>query len=295
MLADRGGCSFVTKVRNMENIGAAVAIVIDNSSENIEDVVMSDDGSGAGIHIPSMLISKRDGKKLIDFLKTATQEQLEQIQLLAEFTLKNDDNRVEYDLWLSSSSDNMLDFIQDFSKFDLKMKDQVLMTPHYSFWECQNCDEKFVFNNCLSSGRYCAHDPVHDKLSGREIIFEDLRQMCIYKMYYEENKKIWWDYMKVLHRLCYGNVNIECSDKAHKEIGIDASKTKECMVKSFSQSLSQSKLWQSKDTLNFFIEDEMAYMAKYGPSLFPGIVINNQTYRGQLEIEQVTNAVCAGF
>jgi len=30
MLADRGGCSFVTKVRNMEDAGAAVGIVIDN-------------------------------------------------------------------------------------------------------------------------------------------------------------------------------------------------------------------------------------------------------------------------
>lgn len=30
MLADRGKCSFVTKVRNMEDAGAAVGIVIDD-------------------------------------------------------------------------------------------------------------------------------------------------------------------------------------------------------------------------------------------------------------------------
>ena len=39
----------------------------------------------------------------------------------------------------------------------------------------------------------------------------------------------------------------------------------------------------------------MKYFKKYGPPLFPGIVINNQTYRGQLEVEEVFNAICAGF
>jgi hypothetical protein len=58
MLADRGGCSFVTKVRNMEDAGAAIGIVIDNQKEeDISDVVMADDGTGAGIRMPSMLIS----------------------------------------------------------------------------------------------------------------------------------------------------------------------------------------------------------------------------------------------
>jgi hypothetical protein len=75
MVAARGGCSFVTKVRNMEKVGVAVGIVIDNDgNEDIDDIVMSDDGTGAGIRIPSMLISKKDGDKLLDYLKTATPE-----------------------------------------------------------------------------------------------------------------------------------------------------------------------------------------------------------------------------
>lgn len=57
-IAERGGgCSFVKKVRNMENIGVAVAILIDNTDENVDNIIMSDDGTGGGIRIPSMLIS----------------------------------------------------------------------------------------------------------------------------------------------------------------------------------------------------------------------------------------------
>lgn len=77
-IADRGGCSFVEKVRNMEIQGAALGIVIDNNKEESPDtLVMSDDGTGAGIRIPSMLISKSDGMKLLDYFATASQEDLD--------------------------------------------------------------------------------------------------------------------------------------------------------------------------------------------------------------------------
>jgi hypothetical protein len=66
-IAQRGHCSFVQKVRNMENIGVAVGIVIDDYSENIAEVLMSDDGTGGGIRIPSMLIGKSDGNKLLEW------------------------------------------------------------------------------------------------------------------------------------------------------------------------------------------------------------------------------------
>jgi len=40
----------------------------------------------------------------------------------------------------------------------------------------------------------------------------------------------------------------------------------------------------------------MQYFEKYGQKhVFPSVAINNMTYRGQLEIEAVMNAICAGF
>ena len=109
----RGTCTFVTKVRNIEKAGANSAIIIDNITEPRKKVIMSDDGSGAGIRIPSMLISKADGIKIIDFLKTATAEEIDTMSFLADFSLKRQDgkNMVDYDLWYSSTSDVALDFI----------------------------------------------------------------------------------------------------------------------------------------------------------------------------------------
>lgn len=67
----------------MENIGVAVAIIIDDNEEDIDGVIMSDDGTGGGIRIPSMLIGKTDGRKLIDFLKRASDEELDQTAIMA--------------------------------------------------------------------------------------------------------------------------------------------------------------------------------------------------------------------
>lgn len=111
-LADRGECSFVDKVRNIEESGAAVAIIVDNKrTENVSRIVMSDDGSGAGLRIPSMMISYSDGQKLIDFMNVASQDEIDQISIMVEFDMKRPDNRVEYDVWYSSNNDLALDFL----------------------------------------------------------------------------------------------------------------------------------------------------------------------------------------
>lgn len=62
IIVKRGDCSFVKKVRNIERAGGQAGIVIDDKAEDVQYVIMSDDGTGSGIRIPSMLIGKEDGK-----------------------------------------------------------------------------------------------------------------------------------------------------------------------------------------------------------------------------------------
>lgn len=80
---------------------------------------MSDDGTGGGIRIPSMLVGKTDGQKLIDWLSKASEEELSQMAIMAEFVMPySDDDTVKYDFWLTSSNDRALDFIEDFAQMD---------------------------------------------------------------------------------------------------------------------------------------------------------------------------------
>ena len=68
VIVERGHCSFVTKVRNIEHAGGRLALIIDEKEENIENVIMVDDGNGNGIRIPSMLIGKKDGNIIKNML-----------------------------------------------------------------------------------------------------------------------------------------------------------------------------------------------------------------------------------
>ena len=50
-----------------------MAIIIDDvENDDISKVTMSDDGTGAGIRIPAVLISKKDGNKLVDWIVHAS-------------------------------------------------------------------------------------------------------------------------------------------------------------------------------------------------------------------------------
>tara|TARA_B110000285_G_C15076030_1_gene590799 strand:+ start:407 stop:625 length:219 start_codon:yes stop_codon:yes gene_type:complete len=70
IMVDRGECTFVSKTRNIARSGGQMAIIIDDKPyESIKNVIMSDDGTGLGLRIPSVLISKKDGEILKEFLK----------------------------------------------------------------------------------------------------------------------------------------------------------------------------------------------------------------------------------
>lgn len=261
----------------MENIGAAVAIIIDDSEEDIDNVIMSDDGTGGGIRIPSMLLGKTDGKKLLDFLKRASDEELDQTAIMAQFIMEKPDDRVEYDLWFTSSNDRALDFISDFKEHDEKFGEKVLMTPRYVFWKCTYCEDEYLKNDCYGGGRYCAVEPSNEDIKGREIILEDLREKCLYRKTYNDlnQRKLWWDYMTYVHQNCYNVINEDCSRRGHERLGLDFQETQRCVKSSFS-----SSDWGSNRTSNYIIDEEIEYWKTYGAGIYPSLVINNRTYRG---------------
>jgi len=124
--------------------------------------------------------------------------------------------------------------------------------------------------------------------------------LCLYKELYKNERdtkkhKLWWDYVDRIGDSCQGEVSESCSRIAHKQLGLDFAKTQQCVKDSWSKSAEESDNYQDEKIVNYLIESEISYHLNYGTSLFPSIVVNNQTYRGQLTDEAVLNALCAGF
>ena len=95
IMVDRGNCSFVTKSRNVQNLGGSLALIVNNrDDENVENVLMMDDGTGSDIYIPTILISKNDGEKLKRFMidnKNSTKQNLKDIIFNIEFDMVIED------------------------------------------------------------------------------------------------------------------------------------------------------------------------------------------------------------
>ena len=107
-------CSFVTQTRNIERQGGALALIIDNVNENITNVMLSDDGTGAGIRIPAMLINKKQGDILKKYIMNGDDLPI----LKAEFNVARDvENKVKTELWYTSSDDRSLDFIRNMGEY----------------------------------------------------------------------------------------------------------------------------------------------------------------------------------
>ena len=71
MVVDRGNCSFIRKARNVQDIGGALCLIVDNRPNgDPTDIVMVDDGTGINVAIPTMMISNIDGTRLKDAIRT---------------------------------------------------------------------------------------------------------------------------------------------------------------------------------------------------------------------------------
>ncbi len=91
VMVDRGSCSFVTKTRNVQKLGGHLALIVDNTEESIDEILMADDGSGSDIIIPAIMISKKDGDKIKEFFNTYKNDEavLSSIVITVEFKMVN--------------------------------------------------------------------------------------------------------------------------------------------------------------------------------------------------------------
>lgn len=100
----------------------------------------------------------------------------------------------------------------------------------------------------------------------------------------------WWDYISRVHSHCYNVINEDCSKRAFEHLKLSWDETQKCIDDSFS-----STDRTNPSTTNKLIDQEIAYWRDYGTNIYPSVVINKKTFRGQIEPLAVFNALCAAF
>ncbi len=61
------------KVRNIEHAGGKLGIIVDEvDNEQMDSIIMVDDGTGNGIRIRSIMINKKEGEIIFAYYTNAT-------------------------------------------------------------------------------------------------------------------------------------------------------------------------------------------------------------------------------
>jgi len=153
--------------------------------ENVESIIMGDDGRGKSVHIPGVLISKEDG----EILKTYYRNNKENIKnrpiyLEINFEMETDEN-VNFDVYFESSDFNILKVIRNLKPYLQKLGKSVNFEPRfltyahpsYNFTEFNNVES----DNCIAGGRYCV-SPRGNDIKGKDVIKTNLKLKCAFNL-----------------------------------------------------------------------------------------------------------------
>ncbi|KAL0740498.1 hypothetical protein Bca4012_082011 [Brassica carinata] len=292
LIIDRGVCNYVLKIWNGQQAGAAAVLLADNIVEPLiamdspEESQDEDPGFTERIKIPSALILSSFG----DSLKRALNKG-EEVVLKIDWSesIPNPDERVEYELWANTNDEcgvhcnEQMSFMKNFKGAAqiLEKGGHALFTPHYISWFCPQelRRSRQCKSQCINQGRYCAPDPeldYEDGYSGKDVVYENLRQLCVHKVAKEKNSSwVWWDYVTDFNIRCSmkeKKYSKECAETVVESLGLSLEKIKKCIGDT------------DADVENEVLKSEQAFQR-----------LNLLDALGKLERTLVLKAICSGY
>mmetsp|Transcript_10367 Transcript_10367/g.11801 ORF Transcript_10367/g.11801 Transcript_10367/m.11801 type:complete len:471 (-) Transcript_10367:137-1549(-) len=291
LIAERGGCTFNQKAQNAQLIGAKMLIIVDTLDEAVEFTMPIGDGHDSSVHIPTVMVGPRYGSKIKDFINNG-----ENVTVAMNFELPdNKGSTVKLDLWLSGTDERSFKLVQGLKQMIEKIGyDKVIPKPYYAIWYCPYCKElnykTYENPNCYSGGRYCSPDPDDaGPLNGRDIILEDLRQLCLADLSIES----WFQYMS----------DYKCDYEKERNLTVcfvrAMERVKNWTVENIDQCVKDSF---KGDTGNWLLDDnwrlskQRQMFKRKGIQVWPSVLINDFLYRGNvLPVTNVVEAICEDF
>jgi len=286
----RGGCSDKTKLFNVEKSGAKMVIFVDD--QDFLPDLFGEQNNSEEVIIPSILISKPDGERIIEFL----QKQSKSIFISMSFPTDSKKATIELDFWMSSSDKKRVSFafLKEIKDFIQDNSDTIIFTPHYITWTCGVCRvhnfDKPANSECLSGGRYCAPDPdFKGPRLGRDVVLEDLRRMCIWTV----DNNVWWEYVMKFEDRCLSSPNLnECSIQLLKDVSQadQLNAVLECFDESFIKSSNEAQVDPSMDD-NTLLHQEKELQTDLEIISFPILYINQQSTKN-LQLSNLNHLIC---
>jgi hypothetical protein len=308
LMVDRGGCTFVQKVRNAQRSGAAGVVIADNvclcsdktclgNTTDTEcepaEPIMADDGSGSDISIPAMLMFKHDAVAV-----KAELRQNRPVRLEMAWNMPHPDDRVEYEIWTTPVDAVSREFMNSWKPVAVALGKRAQFQPRLYLYDgdkagCRG-SENHCGTLCTNAGRYCSTDPDSDLesgISGADVVREGLRRACVWRLTGQDDGigAKWWDYVREFNARCSDAAYFAdeaCIKDAYKHAGLDGKAVDRCMNDSGGT---------ASDKTNAKLADELSSKEVQGVILLPSTYVNRVVIRGALTPSTVLKAICAGY
>ena len=336
---DRGGCPFEKKVRLAQERGADAVIIVDfpcsrqkeiatneghpdtpcRDTEGIQRIVMADTSGARDIHIPSILIARAQGERLIGAItagSTSTGESQpteKQVVVMLLWDIPRADF-VSVDFWMSSAATDTSFFMSQFSQYASALGSQIQFVPHYSLTQMSS-DQVYGSSRCLKSQLPASVADVYfcdSQLSplGEVVVREDARQLCVWHASQQSettssNKAVsfspmYWQYVAEFFEECHPSrnrdlispFNDECANSVMKKVGIDSKRVNWCLDHMQPPQCQDSSIRKSECASSFHLLQDQAAHQAWSPH---ALRINGWRYSGPLEASVVLRTICQGF
>ncbi|CAK69088.1 unnamed protein product (macronuclear) [Paramecium tetraurelia] len=298
ILIERGNCTFVTKVKNAEKAGYQMAIIGNYNDEQMQyDFTMADDGYGYQVSIPSIFIKK----KHFDILtKNAQSYKVEdpndlKIMMLLKFDVVQTD-KVSVIFGLNIQNRESFRIIDEYQPYYQQLKNQDINYTLVYFMMSFNDTTPIVNQkdaDCICSNRYCVFDPDGYGIgTGKDVVYEILRQTCIFQKYPEK----WFSYMDQFNFKCSKpQAYSVCSQQIMEAQGISKTEVQNCFDGSFVDQHTSQPTKNESNAINLLLENQLHIYQVSGINVFPAVLVNSMTYKGQFSGQGIFGEICNSF
>ena len=296
LLAYIGSCPIIQKARNAQSAGASMLVLINNNDQDIESVILEEDGAQSDIKIPVGLISLTNGRIMQNYILSNPQNR---VMVEINFQEKKPKKKIELKFFFSSSELRAYEMINNITSYIDKYDEQVEFIPIYVTHQIPSYDEKTAKRelNCVTRGKYC-YFPKETTITqdGERILLESLRQKCMYQKSIELKKiKYYYQYLDYFHKNCLlvptPRFNDRCSKQNLDIMGFGVDYLDECIANSFGVRTLLSSTYI--DNENTIFKNDYNEILKYKLTSFPAVVVDDKPIEGIIKEYKIAEALCS--
>lgn len=283
---ERGECHFAQKVYNAQKMGAGLVIIGDTNNEDISRILAVERTVELmdKLHIPSILIPKKDAETFKNTLES-TEKEGQLISLAIDFPLVKAYDMVNIKMILQVDDFRSYDAIINLHRYHTDFKDHMSLTVHYKIFK--NIPVVLDNDNCVTSkNTYCVLNghPLQKKLG---LLDETLKQMCLFNHAHKE----FITYMSSIRTQCFsieGELNPGFSNCTLNHYNKYVSKQTRDKLANCIDSKSDAAIEmfeQNNDNIKY-------YLINYSPIVF----INGYIYKGNYsDSDHLMESFCNSF